>query len=195
MYITASNFREFLSLYPIVSLLIGMNIVAFILTTAPIFPNQLIFEKTAGIHIYLANGELWRLITPIFIHLHFSHLLFNMIALFLFGPALESFVGKGKFLVLFLGSGIFANVITFIFAPLVFVHVGASGAIFGIIGSLMILTKTRIIPHIDFKYVLIITGCAFLYSLLQKEVNLYAHIGGLIGGILLSYFLYLFKDS
>lgn len=195
MYITASNFREFLSLYPIVSLLIGMNIVAFILTTAPIFPNQMIFEKTAGIHIYLANGELWRLITPIFIHLHFSHLLFNMIALFLFGPVIESFVGKGKFLVLFLGSGIFANVITFIFAPLVFVHVGASGAIFGIIGSLMILTKTRIIPHIDFKYVLIITGCAFLYSLLQKEVNLYAHIGGLIGGILLSYFLYLFKDS
>lgn len=195
MYITASNFREFLSLYPIVSLLIGMNIVAFILTTAPIFPNQMIFEKTAGIHIYLANGELWRLITPIFIHLHFSHLLFNMIALFLFGPVIESFVGKGKFLVLFLGSGIFANGITFILAPPAFVHVGASGAIFGIIGSLLILTKTRIIPHIDFKYVLIITGCAFLYSLLQKEVNLYAHIGGLIGGILLSYFLYLFKDS
>ncbi len=195
MYITASNFREFLSFYPIVSLLIGTNIVAFILTTAPIFPNQLIFEKTAGIHIYLADGELWRLITPIFIHLHFSHLLFNMIALFLFGPALESFVGKGKFLVLFLGSGIFANGITFILAPPVFVHVGASGAIFGIIGSLLILTKTRIIPHIEFKYMLMITSCAVLYSILQKEVNIYAHIGGLIGGLLFSHFLYLNKES
>jgi len=195
MYITASNFREFLSFYPIVSLLIGTNIVAFILTTAPIFPNQLIFEKTAGIHIYLADGELWRLITPIFIHLHFSHLLFNMIALFLFGPALESFVGKGKFLVLFLGSGIFANGITFILAPPPFVHVGASGAIFGIIGSLLILTKTRIIPRIEFKYMLMITSCAVLDSILQKEVNIYAHIGGLIGGLLFSHFLYLNKES
>lgn len=195
MYITASNFREFLSFYPIVSLLIGTNIVAFILTTAPIFPNQLIFEKTAGIHIYLADGELWRLITPIFIHLHFSHLLFNMIALFLFGPALESFVGKGKFLVLFLGSGIFANGITFVLAPPAFVHVGASGAIFGIIGSLLILTKTRIIPHIEFKYMLMITSFAVLYSILQKEVNIYAHIGGLIGGLLFSHFLYLNKES
>lgn len=195
MYITASNFREFLSFYPIVSLLIGTNIVAFILTTAPIFPNQLIFEKTAGIHIYLADGELWRLITPIFIHLHFSHLLFNMIALFLFGPVIESFVGKGKFLVLFLGSGIFANGITFILAPPAFVHVGASGAIFGIIGSLLILTKTRIIPRIEFKYMLMITSCAVLYSILQKEVNIYAHIGGLIGGLLFSHFLYLNKES
>lgn len=195
MYIAAGSLKEFLRFYPVVSFLLVINVLLFILTTVPIFPNQLIFEKTAGVNVYIKNGELWRLITPIFIHSHFSHLLFNIVALFLFGPVLESVSGKWKLLFLFLSSGIFANFITFIFAPPAFVHVGASGAIFGMFGALLILAKMENIPHIEFKYLLIVVSCAVLYSFLQKEVNVYAHIGGLVGGSIFGYFFFSKQQS
>ncbi|MDQ7862811.1 rhomboid family intramembrane serine protease [Peribacillus frigoritolerans] len=70
------------------------------------------------------------LITPIFLHSTFTHLLFNGFSLAIFGPFLEKLLGAFKFSIFFLSTGILANIATFLINPLTYNHVGASGAIF-----------------------------------------------------------------
>lgn len=170
-------------------MLIFTNVLLYILLTVPLFPNQLIFEKTAGIHIYIAGGEVWRLFTPIFIHLHFQHLLFNLFALFLFGTVLEPQVKKPTFLLIFLSSGVFANIITYIFAPPTYVHVGASGAIFGLLGAVTSLIALKKINGQEARVFLLTIVLAVVFSFLQPDVNLYAHCGGFLFGLLCGYWI------
>lgn len=189
MYIRAGNLREFFQFYPIVSVLMMINVMLFILTTVPLFPNRLIFEAAAGVNILIANGEMWRLFTPIFIHNHFAHLFFNMFALFIFGTILEPFIKKTTFLLIYLSTGFFANVITYIFAPLTFVHVGASGAIFGIFGVVAVFIWLKKFPPRDAQIFAWAIGLAIAFSFFQKGVNVYAHIGGFLCGLLCGFWI------
>ena len=81
------------------------------------------------------GGEVWRFVTAIFLHGGLAHITYNMFALVLFGLILEKFIGSNKFLLVYLLSGIIANIIGVYFYPS---SLGASGAIFGIIGALTI---------------------------------------------------------
>ena len=80
--------------------------------------------------------EFYRFITAIFLHGSLSHLVFNLFALIFFGLILEKFIGSKKFLLVFFISGVLANIFSVFFYPS---SLGASGAIFGIIGCLTIL--------------------------------------------------------
>ena len=82
------------------------------------------------------NYEYYRFFTSIFIHLTIVHLLYNLAALLFFGYILEKTIGSNKFLIVFLGSGIIANLIAVNFYP---ASLGASGAIYGVIGCIVIL--------------------------------------------------------
>jgi rhomboid protease GluP len=102
MFIRTESFREFIRYYPVVSSIIAIQIILYLLTELPFFPNALLFERLSGINLYIWGGEWWRLITPIFMHSGFTHVLFNSFSLILFGPGLERILGKFKFIAIYL---------------------------------------------------------------------------------------------
>ena len=123
-----------------------------------------------------------------FLHVSIVHLILNMYSLYVLGSQLESFYGKFKFLIIYLVSGIAGNLLTLPLLQSNVVSVGASGAIFGLMGSLLYfgyhyrvylgtVIKSQIIPLIVLN---------LLIGFLVTSINNFAHIGGLVGGILIS---------
>ena len=143
MFIRTESFREFIRYYPVVSSIIAIQIILYLLTELPFFPNALLFERLSGINLYIWGGEWWRLITPIFMHSGFTHVLFNSFSLILFGPGLERILGKFKFIAIYLITGVSANIATLLIEPVTYIHVGASGSIFGLFGMYISITLYR----------------------------------------------------
>lgn len=186
MFTRTENFREFIRLYPIVSIIIAIHIGLYLLTVVPVFPNTWFIETFSGVNLYIVEGEFWRLITPTFMHSGFSHMLFNSFSLLLFGPPLEQMLGKGKFSFVYLISGFFANIATLVFEPLTYTHVGSSGAIFGLFGyyiSLIIFRKHWLTKE-NAQIVLTLTAISILMTFIQPNVNITAHFSGLLAGFL-----------
>jgi rhomboid family protein len=136
---------------------------------------------------------LWQLVTYIFLHGGISHILFNLLALWMFGGELESYWGPRKFLRYFLFCGIGAGLCTVVFSPYQFIPVvGASGAIYGILLAFGWLFPNRLIyvyflVPIPAKYFVILFGLIELYASMQGTgggVAHLTHLGGLIFGIL-----------
>jgi rhomboid protease GluP len=185
MFTRTENFREFIRYYPVVSIIVGVHILLYLLTIFPVFPNRLLFEKLAGVNLYIAEGEYWRLVTPIFLHSGFPHMLFNSFSLVLFGPALERIIGKKKFVILYFTAGIAANIATFLLKPLTFIHVGSSGAIFGLLGFYMalVLFKSHLLSRQNTQIILTISAIGLIMTFVQPNINITAHIFGFIAGI------------
>lgn len=134
----------------------------------------------------ILSGEYYRLITCMFVHGGILHLLCNMYCLFIIGPQVESFFGKVKYIIIYLISGLIGSLMSLCITNSL--SLGASGAIFGLLGSILYFgyhyrvylgqtLKSQIIPLIILNL--------FLGSILSNVDNA-AHIGGLIGGVLSS---------
>lgn len=132
--------------------------------------------------------EFYRLITSIFLHASLIHLLCNMYSLYVLGPQLESFFGKVKYTIIFIMSGVIGNLLSLLFIQSNVVSVGASGAIFGLLGALLYfgyhyrvylsgVIRSQIIPLIILNL-----GIGFIVA----GINNFAHLGGLLGGVLIS---------
>ena len=137
---------------------------------------------------YIVNGEYYRLITGMFLHANLFHLIFNCYALYIIGMQLESFLGKWRYIIVYLLSGLAGSALS-IFMSTGF-SVGASGAIFGLLGSLLYfgyhyrvyletVVKSQIIPLIVLN---LLIG-------LMPGIDNWAHIGGLIGGVFATMFV------
>ena len=138
--------------------------------------------------LLVQSGEIWRIISAAFLHVSLIHLLVNMYSLVIIGTQVETFIGKLKFLFIYLISAIVGSLLSLIFNEVNIVSVGASGAIFGLMGALLYFgyhyrlylseaIKNQIIPVIVLNLIL-----GFMVS----GVDNAAHIGGLIGGYLAS---------
>ncbi|ALC92565.1 hypothetical protein AM500_24550 [Bacillus sp. FJAT-18017] len=187
MFTRTESLGQFIRFYPIVSAIIAVNLVFYLATVLPFLPNYLIMERLTGVNLYIAEGEWWRLITPIFMHGGFPHFLFNSFSLVLFGPGLERMLGRGKFILVYLLSGIAANIATFILEPLSFSHVGSSGAIFGLFGyyvAVVLLRKGRMSKE-DSQVILTIAAISVIMTFFQSNINITAHLFGLLAGFLL----------
>ena len=176
---------------PIITyLLILINVIVFAITYiygSGIEPNVLVkFGGLISTSNYSFN--LSRIFTSMFLHVSIVHLILNMYSLYVLGSQLESFYGKVKFLIIYLVSGIAGNLLTLPLLQSNVVSVGASGAIFGLMGSLLYfgyhyrvylgtVIKSQIIPLIVLN---------LLIGFLVTSINNFAHIGGLVGGILIS---------
>jgi len=175
-------------LYPVITVILIIHIILYLLTVLPIFPNQWFFELFSGINLFIMQGEIWRIVTPIFMHNGFSHFLFNSFSLVIFGPALEKMIGSIRFTIVYLVTGISANIATFFLEPLTYIHVGSSGAIFGIFGYYIgILVKRKHMMSKENKQLLItITVISIIMTFVQPQINVTAHLFGLISGFLIS---------
>ncbi|WP_330949398.1 rhomboid family intramembrane serine protease [Virgibacillus sp. MG-45] len=187
---TERSIKEFIHFYPIVSTLVIIHIVLWLIIDLLQLPIGIQIEQWGiGNNYFIAEGEYWRLFTPIFLHGDVMHMLFNSFSLVLFGPALEQMLGKGKFLVAYIGSGFAGNLGTYLMNPdAFFFHLGASGAIFGLFGIylFMVFFRKTLIDQANAQIVLTIFIIGLIMTFLRPGINQEAHIFGLIGGFALA---------
>lgn len=190
MFLRTESFSQYLRLYPVVSTLIALNLIIHILTWIPGI-GDLLYYYGVGSNFLIKAGEWWRFITPMFLHGGLMHLLFNMFSLFLFGPELERLTGKVRFITIYLLAGLFGTAATYFLQPLDYLHVGASGAIFGIFGAFgaLLYYGRRSLPQLR-QIILPIIVISIVMTFLTPNVNATAHIAGMITGFLIgmSYF-------
>ncbi|WP_107839634.1 rhomboid family intramembrane serine protease [Metasolibacillus meyeri] len=191
MFIRRESFQQYIKMYPVVSTIIALNIVVYLLTLLPGIQMKF-FYAGASINGLIAAGEWWRMITSMFLHYGFLHILFNMFSLFLFGPELEKIAGKMRFLTIYFLAGIFGGIATFAIQdnPL-YTSVGASGAIFGIIGAFgaLVFYMRRTMPQLR-QIILPIIVVSVIMTFLQPNINVTSHLGGLVTGFILGLFYF-----
>lgn len=185
MFIRTENFQQYVRYFPAVTSFIFLMMIVFTLTLFPLFP--IVYYGT-GINLYISEGQWWRLITPIFLHQSFTHLLFNGFSLAIFGPTLEKFLGTFKFILFFLSTGLIANIATFFLNPLTYIHTGASGSIFGIIGFFLhiALFKKKYLSATEVNTIYTLTGIAVIMTFIQPNINIIGHLAGLLIGLVLT---------
>ncbi len=136
-------------------------------------------------------GQWWRLITSIFLHAGIPHLIVNMIALLIVGFIVEEKIGSKRYVIIFMGSGIISALFTM---PHTNGAVGASGAIYGIIGAMMVIfakERSYIVCKMSLiKWILLISY--LILPNLSGIVTIIAHISGLFSGIVITLFMYNF---
>ena len=197
MFTRNESFKQFIQYYPVISIIVGINIILYLLTTLPIFPRLWLFEQLSGVNLYIIKGELWRLVTPIVMHSGFSHVLFNSFSLILFGPALERMIGPFRFTLVYLVTGISANVATLFLEPLTYTHVGASGAIFGLFGFYISIIAFRkyVFSKENSQLLITITVISIIMTFLQPNINIIGHLFGFLSGFLIGYFAFRNKKN
>jgi membrane associated rhomboid family serine protease len=143
--------------------------------------------------IGFAHGEWWRLVTPMFLHYGPLHLAMNMYSLFFAGTILETVIGRWRFVVLYLVSGVAGSAGAFLWSPNA-IGVGASGAIFGVLGALYALERRGNIATGGQIAGLIVINLVFTFAL-ARYISVGAHVGGLIGGVVLMFAFLQFRRS
>jgi len=181
--------KEFMQFYPIVAWLVIINFALWLMIDfLQLKTGGLIYQWGVGNNLFIHEGEYWRLITPIFLHGGLMHAVFNSFSLVLFGPALEQMLGKVKFIITYLTAGIIGNLATYALGPAIYAHLGASGAVFGLFGvyMYMVIFRKDLIDDANAQIVMIITIIALVMTFLRPNINIYAHIFGLVGGLVLA---------
>ena len=129
------------------------------------------------------NGEYWRLLSSAFLHGSMLHILFNMYVLFVIGQALERILGHVRYSILFIVAALGGAVASYAFSDVLTVSVGASGAIFGLMGALIVAGKRL---RWDITQVLVLLGVNVVIGFLSPDVDWRAHFGGLVIGALVA---------
>jgi membrane associated rhomboid family serine protease len=132
--------------------------------------------------IGVAHGEWWRLLTSAFLHAGIIHLGSNMLVLFFAGRILEVVIGRWRYLLLYLACALAGSAGALVASPDV-ASLGASGAIFGVLGALLVLEQRRLIQTGGQIVLLIVFNLVITFSI--SGISIGAHIGGLIAGVLL----------
>ena len=199
-------------------IIIGLNIIMFLITTYMVYSNlnetaiswgistgaipESVKNKINNLVLILLgakyspliyDGEIWRLITCAFLHGSFLHIACNMYMLYIIGPQIEQVYGKVKYLVIYLVSCITSSTLSLIINP-DSISVGASGGIFGLMGAMLafaLIERKNI--NKEYIYGLVKTiGINLVIGLIVINIDNAAHIGGFLGGIILGSLLYKF---
>ena len=169
----------------VTKVLVGINAAVFLLELAA--GGQL---NGTGNRIYaegvlygpiVAQGDWWRLFTAMFLHYGPLHLGMNMLALWWFGAAVETVLGRGRYLLLYLVSGLAGSAGALLLSPEA-LTVGASGAIFGILGAAFVLERQR--TYVLGGGAVSIIALNLAFTLFIPNISIGGHLGGLAGGAL-----------
>jgi membrane associated rhomboid family serine protease len=187
----------------LIAINVGVAIVELATSSHASFLNNTIFEKgslfatgffsASGKPLGVAHGEWWRLFTAMFLHASFFHLAINMYSLYFVGSIMEQLIGRWRFLLLYLASGLAGSAGALILSPLT-PTVGASGAIFGVLGGLFVLERRGNIATGGQIAGLIVINLVITFAF-SSSISVGGHIGGLIGGMILMVALLQFRRS
>ncbi|RCV49163.1 rhomboid family intramembrane serine protease [Marinitenerispora sediminis] len=131
-----------------------------------------------GVALY---GQWYRLLTAAFLHGGITHLLFNGFAMYVVGPQLERWLGHGRYLTLWLLSAVGGSVLSYLVDPGQ-LSVGASGAIFGLFGAILVVGRRL---RLDTRFIVGLLVVNLLITFLVPGISWTAHIGGLVTGLAL----------
>lgn len=160
--------------------LIAINVVAFVIQMAsPRLEAEFVMWSPA-----VANGEMYRLLTSAFLHSGITHILFNMFALFVVGPPLEIWLGRARFIALYLVSAIGGSVLIYLFSPLDVPTLGASGAVFGLFAATFVVGKK---VNVDIRWVVIMIVINLVITFTVPSISWQGHLGGLATGGLVAF--------
>lgn len=172
--------------------LLALTIIMFLLMTVN-GGSQNIFTLVyfgAKSNPAIVAGEWWRLITPMFLHIGFTHILFNGLIVYFLGSQLEMILGHFRYFLLYILSGILGNAASFAFN--FSISAGASTAVFGLFASTIVLGKLYPnqtgIQQLSRNYIALII-INILFGLFNSSIDNAGHIGGLVGGYLVMYLL------
>lgn len=199
-------------------IVIGMNILAFIISSYLINKNLNMIALSNGVSVsslpesvvnrvdnltlislgakytpLIQEGEVWRLITCAFLHGSFLHIACNMYMLYSIGPQIQRIFGGVKYIILYLISCVTSSILSTIMNPNS-ISVGASGGIFGLMGALLafaIIERKKVNKEYTMGLIKTI-GVNLVIGLLVINIDNAAHIGGFLGGIILGYVFYRF---
>ena len=168
---------------PVVTVILGINILMFIGQQAvPGLTEKLIMDP-----FRIIGGEYWRLITPVFLHGGIFHIFLNSYILYMLGPNVEQAFGSVRFALMYLAAGFMASAASFALPPDVG-SLGASGAVFGMAGVLLVFlyrrrTQTFVAQYL--RSIMLFIGINLVFGFLVAGIDNVAHIGGLVGGMIL----------
>lgn len=180
----------------ITPILINLNLLLYILMVFAglgfmRFNGHDLLDWGANYRPYTSNGEWWRLLTSVFLHGGIVHLLSNALGLIFVGELLEPLLGRWKFTLVYLGTGILASCASIWWYPAT-VSIGASGAIFGLYGLLLALLLRRVFSA-EFSKIFLWITLAFvginLFMGLTGGIDNAAHVGGLVSGFVIGLLL------
>ncbi len=171
-------------------ILIIINIVMFMLMeiSGQSTDSMILITHGAKVGPLIWQGEYWRLITPLFLHIGFLHLFSNCIIIFFLGPMIEALIGRRRMILIYLASGMAGNLLSLIMSP--FFSAGASTGVFGLLGTLMAygIVYRKDIPRHFYRMIILYIFPFILYNLLlgrfYTSLDNFAHAGGLMGGAL-----------
>jgi len=174
--------------------LVGVNVAVYLLQLAQGAPIEAsrgsIYENgvlvvaglgSDGQPLGLVEGEWWRLLTAAFLHYGPVHLAMNMLVLYLFGPALETVLGWARFLLLYLAAGLAGSAGALLLSP-DSATVGASGAIYGLFGAILLLERQGTYVFGGSVLPLLVVNLAITFFV--PGISIGGHLGGLAGGAL-----------
>ena len=181
---------------PVTIFLLALTTLVFIAMQVIYFgnatSNQAIFNTGGmyGAYVSLFPSQLWRLVTPIFVHIGWEHFFFNALTLYFVGQIAEQIWGHHKFLALYVLSGIVGNIFTLFFTPNV-IAAGASTSPFGVFAAIMVAGYFGRNPYLkelgrNYQALIIVN---LIFNLFTPSIGIAGHIGGLVGGVLCAIFL------
>jgi membrane associated rhomboid family serine protease len=177
--------------------LIGINVAVWVLIQATgnrtstlldklsLLPASALYRAADGSVIQVrgvSDGAWWQILTSVFTHQEVLHIGFNMLALYFLGPMLEQVLGRARFLALYLVSGIAGSAAIMLFADPHSQSLGASGAIFGLMGALAVIALK---VHGQVQTILMWIGLNLVFTFTVGGISWQAHLGGLVTGALL----------
>jgi membrane associated rhomboid family serine protease len=170
---------------PATMILVGLNVLVYIITVVQggglSQPGGRVFEEGALVGVLVSDGEWWRLVGAMFLHASVIHLAFNMFALYWLGSIVESALGTGRYLLLYLAAGLAGSAGALLFSSPFAITVGASGAIFGLMGALLMLEYLATGSLAGQAMTLIVLNLVITFAI--PNISIGGHLGGLVGGI------------
>lgn len=180
---------------PLTYIILFINIVFYIVSVGLLYTSHINLNHLFGrSNNDIINGEIWRLVLPIFLHDNtlptgILHIAFNSYFLYVIGVQVEHIFGRKKFLLIYFIAGIFGNILGFAFSAMNVLSVGASGALMGLLGAMLyyaLIMKKKGLGTSFLNNILFVIAINLFFGFTRSGIDNMAHIGGIIGGYALA---------